>query len=158
MDQRIDRRGLVWQLAGNTLTATCYGSPGDGVFAAMRDWVAGSGVRVQGVIFEDRRGPIGSLSLKRVRRLGRDLGVPVVLLADSPLVRLVVLISRRLGHDIHTCRRGNVDQALLRLAVPESQQATVKAAVHALRVARALGGSRRRRSSDASSQTPASVG
>jgi len=158
MAQQVDRRGLVWQLAGSCLTATCYGSPRAAVFDAMIDWVRGSGVKVAGVVFEDRRGWIESLRLSRVRHLGRELGVPVVLLADSPLVWMVVWLSRRLGHDLHTSRRGDVDAALLRLSVPEAQQATVKAAVHALRVARALGGSRRRRSSDGSSQTPVPVG
>jgi hypothetical protein len=158
VNQRVDRRGLVWQLAGSYLTATCYGSPSDAVFDAMLQWVRGSGVKLAGVIMEDRRGWFGSMRLGRFFRIGRELGVPVVMLSNSPLVGAAALVSRWLGSDIRVGSRRSVGQALQRLAVPEAQQATVKAAVHALRVARALGSGRRRRRSDASSQTPVPVG
>lgn len=154
----MDRRGLVWQVAGDYLIATCYGSPRDEVFVAMVDWVRSSGVRVAGILLEDRRGWLASLDLRRTVSLARELDAPAMLLSDSPLVAVAARVARWLGRDVRTGPRGAVDRALERLAVPAPQRATVKAAVHALRVARALGGSRRRRSTDASSQTPIPVG
>jgi len=149
-----DRRGLVWQLAGHGYVgALCHGSPQDLVFESLADWVQFKGLEIAGLFIEDHRGGFDAARSDCLRNLSESLGAPVVVLTHSPLMRGAVAAARWLGQEVYAFRLEGLEEAFEELAVPEAARPGIRAALHALRLARKLGGGHRRRSSDSHPQS-----
>jgi hypothetical protein len=144
--------GLAWQSTpGGYVGALCDGVPESVALDSLAAWAQQRPQPIAGLVIQDLRGGLDAARSACLRRMSEALGVPIVVLTDSPLVRGAVA-CQWLGARVCAFAQRDCERAFDQLQVPDPERDALRSALRALKVAREIHrtAGRRARSSDSS--------